>query len=261
MKRCIIWILVLIFMMSLLAGCGKQGTPKTVTTETTLLTADELAYFNGDAFFNGDCLNIRNQFLSSLYDEPSAIDLFQLFYCGSGRAETITDEELLAVLEKSGMAGGLEAIVCPCEKISSANMDAVLNEYMGLTLAATKAVGLGKFVQLPEYNAYYFFHGDTNYRSSINFLGGERTADVIRLSYNDGFLGDGKKVLTLQQKNGSYLFVANQRVEAETAPLQLNDSMAAQARLPQENEFEVAASEQISAWRELTACDFSTRIN
>ena len=51
------------------------------------LSEEELAYFNGDGFFNGDYLNIRNQFLSSTYAAPEEIDLFQLFYCGDGDAD------------------------------------------------------------------------------------------------------------------------------------------------------------------------------
>ena len=38
------------------------------------LSEEELAYFNGDGFFNGDYLNIRNQFLSSTYVRAEEID-------------------------------------------------------------------------------------------------------------------------------------------------------------------------------------------
>lgn len=69
-----------------------------------------------------------------------------------------------------------------------------------------------------EYDAYYHFHGDTNYRTNISFFSGEREGNVIRLFYNDNFLGDGDKVLTLQEKNGGYLFVANQMSDEAVAP-------------------------------------------
>lgn len=217
MKKRVIWIFVLVFIMTLLIGCEKQSMPETATTEATLLTEDELAYFNGDLFFNGDYLNIRNQFLSSLYDEPADIDLFQLFYCGSGIVETITEDELKATMEKCGMAGSPDYIPCPCEKISCSKMNEILIEYMGIALADTNEIGLDNFVYLPEYNAYYFFHGDTNYRGHINFSSGECEGDTVRLFYNDEFFCDGNKVLTLQKRNGAYLFVANQRVESEIA--------------------------------------------
>ncbi len=179
-------------------------------TETMPLTDEELSYFNGDEFFNGEPINIRNQFMSSLYDAPEKIDLFQLFYCGSGQTENPSDAEKEAVIAQNGWDVVPD---CACEKISRASMDAVLTEYMGLTLADTGKVGLENFTYLSDYDAYYYFHGDTNYRGSITFAGGEREGDVIRLLYEDVYFNDGKKVLTLREKDGGYLFVSNVYIE------------------------------------------------
>lgn len=217
MKKIMLWIFTLVCIMTLLLGCGKQVTPEDTTTAAISLAEDELAYFNGDSFFNGNYFNIRNQFLSSLYDEPANIDLFELFYCGSGIAETITEEELTAVMAKRGITGSIEDLPIPCEKISYSNMDKILTEYMGITLDDTNEIRLEHFVYLSQYDAYYHFHGDTNYRANINFSSGEREGDTIRLFYNDKFFCDGYKVLTLKEKNGAYLFVANQKLESETA--------------------------------------------
>lgn len=217
MKKIILWIFILVCIMTMLVGCGKQITPETTTTEAISLAEDELAYFNGDSFFNGNYMNIRNQFLSSLYDEPANIDLFELFYCGSGIVETMTEDELTAVMTKSGIADSIDDLPCACEKISHSHMDEILSECMGITLDDTNEIRLEHFVYLSQYDAYYCFHGDTNYRASINFSSGEREGDEIRLFYNDKFFCDGYKVLTLQEKNGAYLFVANQKLESETA--------------------------------------------
>jgi hypothetical protein len=215
MKRIIAWIFALGCVMILLVGCEKEFAPETTTGGTILLTEDELAYFNGDLFFNGEYFNIRNQFLSSFYDNSADIDLFGLFYCGSGIAETITEYELTAVMAESGIEGSTNDLPCACEKISRSNMDEILTEFMGITLNDTNENGLDQFVYLSQYDAYYFFHGDTNYRSNINFSSGERKGDVIRLFYNDEFYGDGYKVLTLHEENGVYLFIANQKLESE----------------------------------------------
>ncbi len=225
MKKFIGWIFALGCIMAFV-GCGAQLTLKTSSVETTPLAEDELAYFNGDSFFNGEYLNIRNQFLSSLYEEPGDIDLFGLFYCGSGITETITEDELTAVMAKSGIEGSIEDLPCPCEKISRSNMDKILKEYMDLTLADTNKIGLENFVYLQEYDAYYFFHGDTNYRGNIKFFGGERKNDIIWLFYDDEFFGDGRKVLTLREKNGAYLFVANQ-ISGDPISETQNDSESA----------------------------------
>lgn len=213
MKKVMIWVFALALIMTLLAGCGDQLAPKTTSTEAMPLTADELSFFNGDSFFNGEYLNIRNQFMSSLYDEPADIDLFALFYCGSGMTETLTDDEQMAVMAEIGMEESIDDLQSPCEKISRANMDEILAEQMDIALADTNLLGLENFVYLSQYDAYYFFHGDTNYRENINFSSGERKGDVIQLFYDDEFFGDGRKVITLKEKNGDYLFVANQQAE------------------------------------------------
>ena len=214
------WVVVIaiILVVGVTIGCStnpintaKPSNPNDI--EKISLSEDELAYFNGDSFFNGAYMNMHNQFLSSLYDQPADINLFELFYCGSGLDETITDAELVAVLEKLEMTMSLDEIPCPCEKNSFSNMDEILTEYMNITLAETEEIGLENFVYLSDYDSYYHLHGDTNYRSNINFSRGEREGDIIRLFYSDGFLADGDKVLTLREKNGAYLFTANQMVD------------------------------------------------
>ena len=105
------------------------------------LSEEELAYFNGDAFFNGtDGINIRNQFLSSTYAAPEEIDLFQLFYCGDGDADYAAppDGADPVALEAAMLAAeGGEDPDCPATILTTAQMDAVLEEYLGLTLAET----------------------------------------------------------------------------------------------------------------------------
>jgi len=199
-----------VLLVALIAGCTFTGANKDEDVATPL-TDEELAYFNGDEFFNGESYpNIRNQFLSSLYDSPEQIDLFQLFYCGSGLDESIADTEIADVIAYNGWNIPPD---CACQKISRANMDAVLTGNMGLTLADTDGIGLEDFTYLAEYDAYYHYHGDTNYRGTITFSAGEREGDLIRLYYTDTYMADGDKVLTLREKNGKYLFVSNRTAE------------------------------------------------
>ena len=202
------------------AFCAKNNGSAVDDSENkaTSLTQEELEYFNGTQFFNRhyesmviDSINIRNQFLSSEYENPKDIDLFQLFYCGSGIEESVADEELFAVEKMNGKSfADEEGWICPCTKISAEAMDKVLLENTGLTLDEINKISLDKFTFLEEYNAYYYFHGDSNYRGDIAFHSGERQGDTIRPYYNDTFFGDGEKVLTLrQQKGGTYWFVSN----------------------------------------------------
>lgn len=92
-------------------------------------------------------------------------------------------------------------------------MDAALEEYLGLTLAETNQVGLDGFTYLPEYDSYYHFHGDTNYRGSVTFQSGERNGNLVRLTYDDTFMADGIKEVTLREHGDSWQFVSNLAVE------------------------------------------------
>lgn len=183
------------------------------------LTGDELAYFN-EAFFNNDAgsLNIRNQFLNSLYQRPEDVDLYELFYCGTGRPGGMSDEELGQV----GSFGEDGSQICPTDKLPVSDMDAVLLENTGLTLAETAGIGLKHFQYLPEYDAYYHTHGDTNYFHSVQIAVGERTGDTLRLYYPDSFARyedcDWLCVTLAAQSDGSYWFVSNQPSEKPAIP-------------------------------------------
>ena len=200
-------------------GCTFTGgteissdTPNGSETPIAILSAEELAWFSEEFFGAGIYgngtwdMNIRNQFLSSTYSKPEEINLFELFYCGTGQQHNMAKEELAQV--GAFDANGEE--ICPTTKLSVEGMDAVLTQYLGLTVAQTNKVGLDGFTYLKEYNAYYHSHGDTNYRSGVRIASGERDGNYIRLYYNDVFMGDGWKCVTLlNQGNGSFWFVSN----------------------------------------------------
>ncbi|HZJ76065.1 MAG TPA: M56 family metallopeptidase [Oscillospiraceae bacterium] len=204
-------IVVILLAVGLLSNPSNNGeeSDQNKGSEVIPLTVEELDYFNGDEFFNGEYLNIRNQFLSSFYDTPDEIDLFELFYCGSGLAEVLTKAEREAVIAYNDW--DIEPD-CACTKISRAKMDAVLTKCTGLTLADTKGIRLDNFTYLEQYDAYYFYHGDTNYRMEVSFFGGEREGDIIRLFYDDSFTNEGKTILTLREQGNTYIFESNKKV-------------------------------------------------
>lgn len=178
-----------------------------------LLTPEELAYFNDGSFFSTkDTENpytgfsIRNMFLTSQYDTPQDIDLFELFYCGSTQPSAPMSQKERQLVIDRGYHG--TAPPCGCTKITRQEMDAVLLEHTGLTLEETHQVGLEQFTYLPEYDAYYHFHGDTNYTFPI-FSQGFRQGDMIYLDYGDCRL-------TLRQTGNSYQFCSNHSLTALT---------------------------------------------
>lgn len=207
--------------LALVAGvCAVTFTGAKAESDPVPLTGDELAYFN-EEFFNQDgTYSIRNQFLNSLYEQPEDIDLFELFYCGIPDSETYngittsSDEELRLVY-------GDTLPDCARYKATTADMDGILEEYMGLTVAETSGVGLENFTYLPDYDAYYWAHGDTNYFHSVQVTAGERVGNTIRLYYPDtsARYDSAWLCVTLEaQDDGSYWFVSNQPSEQPAIP-------------------------------------------
>lgn len=205
--------------LALVAGVCAVTFTGAKSEEPRALTGDELAYFN-EEFFNNDTvdnvvgLNIHNQFLTSLYERPEDIDLFELFYCGTGLSGSMSDEELRLVY-------GDTLPDCARYKATTADMDGILEEYMGLTVAETSGVGLENFTYLPDYDAYYWAHGDTNYFHSVQVTAGERVGNTIRLYYPDtsARYDSAWLCVTLEaQDDGSYWFVSNQPSEQPAIP-------------------------------------------
>lgn len=188
------------------------GRPDDLLGVTRPLTGEELAFFNTE-FFNHDTdvdgvvrANPHNQFLTCLYNVPQEINLYDLFYNGGGVREAPSQEELeqLGVLAEDGSQ------ICPTDKFTRADMDAFLLENTGLTLAQTNQVDLDAFDYLPEYDAYYHTHGDTNYRS-VTFTSGQRRGDYIQLYWKDFYYGGetNECVTLLDRGDGQYWFVSH----------------------------------------------------
>lgn len=188
------------------------GRPDDLLGVTRSLTGEELAFFNTE-FFNHDTdvdgvvrANPHNQFLTCLYNAPQEINLYDLFYDGGGVREAPSQEELeqLGVLAEDGSQ------ICPTDKFTRADMDAFLLENTGLTLAQTNQVDLDAFDYLPEYDAYYHTHGDTNYRS-VTFTSGQRRGDYIQLYWKDFYYGGetNECVTLLDRGDGQYWFVSH----------------------------------------------------
>ncbi len=182
------------------------------------LTRTELAEFN-QSFSSKDGFNFRAQFLTTLYNSPEEIDLYELFYNGTGLGETASDEER-ATLEAQGLS-----LEVDLDKLSVSGIDQILETYTGLTLEQTQKIGVNSWEDLSEFDAYYHLHGDTNAQADPGFAAGERDGDTIRLYYNatGRFLGGsfvtGWACLTLEaQKDGGYHIVSHQLCDAPAIP-------------------------------------------
>lgn len=199
-----------------LCGCGavfgatESASPSpspSPSVEITPLTAEEIAWFNTE-FFNGDDFNIHNQFIASLYEKPMDVDLYELFYLGAGDGVRVSydSEEYRAVLAAAGLDQDPD---CGCEKIGVSAMDRVLTENMGLTLAGTSGIGLDQMIFVERYDAYYHFHGDTNYLGVTVDEGYRDEAGNVWLKYTCLTWYESERLLQLRKEGDGYLFVSN----------------------------------------------------
>ncbi len=118
------------------------------------LTAEELQAF-GEYLSRGS----NYGFLLSVYDTPADVNLDEVFYSGAGISTyEISEEEKQDYLD----AVGQEEIYTDFEKITAASINDFLMEKTGLTYEQMNTTLGWKY--LPEYDAYYSEHGDTNYR-------------------------------------------------------------------------------------------------
>ena len=132
-------------------------------TEKDLPIADDparAAYF--DDLLNPDLYRSEadwySRALTSCYDSPAGIDLFQLFYGGiPGADNTPSAEELAFLKDQPGYEPDFDLVRIPAKE-----MDRVLTEYFGITLADTKQIGLENFMYDPDTDCYYHCHTDTN---------------------------------------------------------------------------------------------------
>ena len=184
------------------AADGSRDGLSPLPAEGTPLTGEEMTWFNdvffADAVYAGTDtrINLRNQFLQSLYASPEDVDLFELFYCGTGEApQPLSDEEFR-------LAGTDE---CATDKLPAAEMDTVFLANTGLHIAETKGIGLDKFRYLEDYDAYYHIHGDTNYMM-VRMVQGMREGDLVRLFYQ---AGEWRCVTLRRTEDGDYRFVSN----------------------------------------------------
>ena len=189
---------ILSFMILMFSGCQMaSGT----------LSEKEITVFNTE-FFNGDITNMNNMLLSSEYSQPDEINLFELFYNGVGGAfGEVSEDELSMLTELCSDAPYLDII-----KITANEMDAFLQEKMGISLAETKKTGLDSFYYLEQYDSYYLIMGDSNFDSCMVTSGAWESNNKLILKYEKEYEG-GQWVVILQKTDDGYLFISNQKAD------------------------------------------------
>ena len=151
---------------------------------------------------------MNNMLLSSEYSQPDEINLFELFYNGVGGAfGEVSEDELSMLTEVCSDAPYLDII-----KITANEMDAFLQEKMGISLAETKKTGLDSFYYLEQYDSYYLIMGDSNFDWCMVTSGTWESNNKLILKYEKEYEG-GQWVVILQKTDDGYLFISNQKAD------------------------------------------------
>lgn len=176
-------------------------------TASNALSEEEIAMFNTE-FFNGGTNNMNNRLLSSEYSKPDEIDLFQLFYNGAGgELDQVSEGELSTLTELCSEAPYLDIV-----KVTADEMDAFLQEKLGIGLEETQKTGLDSFYYLKEYDGYYLIVGDSNFDWCTVTSGTWESNSKLTLEYEKEYEG-GRWIVTLQKNDEGYHFISNRKTD------------------------------------------------
>lgn len=194
-------------------GSGENGAAKERGVERSL-TEQELQQFS-------DYVNQNENygFLMSVYDTPADIDLDELFYSGAGiETERADDEEIAAYLKETGY----EELYTDFTHLTSLQIDTFLQEKTGLSYSQMNHPLT--WVYLPEYDTYYWEHGDTNYQSFRCIAGSTADEKTFTLTFvpEAGYEGENQSgyhiipyETTVTKSGAGYRFVSNRMQTGE----------------------------------------------
>lgn len=185
--------------------------PEEPAPDIVALTEEELEWFETE-FFNTEENRIINMFMTSEYFYAKDIDLRQLFYGGTYAidASPVSEEEEQLLKERYDI---MELDIC---KVTTDEMDAILQKYLGMTLEETNKIGIDGLYYLEEYDAYYSVAGDTEYMRYDMDYGWKNVNGTITIEYtHDQTLSSDKELysVTLKEVDGNYYFVSNESVK------------------------------------------------
>lgn len=196
--------LVLVFLHGICAPENTLAADMPAPDVRTLSDA-ELQMLNTE-FFNSGTDNMNNMLLTSEYDRPEEVDLFQTFYGGiGGAAGCVCTEETALLTALDSQTPYLDIV-----KITAGEMDGFLSEKLGVGLEETQKKGLENFYYLEQYDSYYLVKGDTNFDWCAVTAGSCQPDGTLVLEYTKANEG-GRWIATLQKTDSGYQFVSNVR--------------------------------------------------
>lgn len=152
-----------------------------------------------------------SRILTSDFEAPAQIDLYELFYKGIPGEDNTLQAKERAYLETvwTEFEFQMDAKRLPVEK-----MNEVLQTYLGVSLEDTDKTGLERFTFWEAGNCYYLAHGDTNAIQPLLFAAYTLEDGTIAVYYSNGNF-DGKaaakpdKVTVLRPTADGYQILSN----------------------------------------------------
>ncbi len=205
-----------------LTSCGAiLGTPKppplppdlagevTPFTGRTALSVEEIRWFN-EEYFTEDPLDPKLQLLIYYFDRPEEISFYS-FDNGIAGADAIATAEEEALVAAQTQVSSEEDLVCI--KLTAADFNRVLEQYLGLSLEETEKIDLDAFTYLAEYDAYYCYALVNTYPANATIEAGERDKEGniwLYYSWDAGLgLNEFRVVRLWERAPGEYLFLSN----------------------------------------------------
>ncbi len=189
---------------------------------------DVVAYFNtllNPALYRSEA-DWYPRALTSFYDDPTQMDLFQLFYNGiPGGDNTLSEAEKRYLKALPGYFPELDTVRIPAQE-----MDRVLKQYFGITLEETAGIGLANFLYIEGQDCYYHSHSDSNLSFWVVTMVEEMGDDVWRVKYERNPDYGGAKspgAITLRLVEDQWQVLSNVSMEGELTQAQIDQVNAA----------------------------------
>lgn len=171
--------------------------------------------------------NPINPFFTSYYDDVKDLDLeeFLRYFPAPGR-KILTDDdaEEFQALQQTGVFqllweqtyNTVSDMYLPIHKLPRNDVEAVLQQYAGITTEDLSGVGAERVPYLEDYDSYYTFTSDYG-PGMFDCIYGKLEGDTLRLYSNSDYFSP-VRLLTMEQVDGRWLIRSHQAVGRESVP-------------------------------------------
>ncbi len=203
------------------------------TSDLHVLTKDEIRQVN-EAFvpdYVDEQGNLQgnpiNPFFTSYYDDVRDLNLLEfLRYFPAPSRKDLTDDdrvEFQALQQSAAFQNSWNQtykqvmdLPVPVHRLPRGDVDAVLQQYAGITTEDLHGVGTEFLPYLESYDAYYTFTSDYG-PGLFDCIYGELEGDTLRL-YSSSYYSTPIALLTMEQVDGRWLIRSHQAVNRESVP-------------------------------------------